>query len=78
MGIAIVNPMSMSMHVSMKQFPLDVTGDIGPTKSIQISCIGTSGILKCLNSADVFAWFCNMHSLQFLQCLKTSLFIPGQ
>ena len=66
------------MHVRMNLFPFDVTGEMGPTKSIQISCIGMSGVLKCPNSAELLSWFCSTHSVQFLQCLNVSFLIPGQ
>ena len=65
-GMAIVYPVSMSMHVRINLFPFEVTGEIGPTKSIQINCIGISGVLKCPNSAELFPWFCSTHSVQFL------------
>ena len=61
-GTAIINPVNMSIHMSMKRFPLEVTGKIGPTRSMQINCIGTSGTLKSLNSPEVFAWF-RQHTL---------------
>ena len=53
-GMAIVYPVSMSIHVKINLFLLEVTGDIGPTKSIQMSCISMSGVLKCPKSAELF------------------------
>ena len=48
----LVNMSITAITVSMYLFQDDVTGAMGPTKSIQIISIGSSGTVKCLNSSS--------------------------
>ena len=54
---AMVNPVSMSITVNTYLFPLLLCGCIGPTRSIQINCIGKSGVWKRSNCFSGCPWF---------------------